>query len=35
MSEEHKQELINEAMALIDELELCIHYMFMSIKNLD
>jgi len=31
----NQQELIQEAMNLLDELELCIHYMFMSIKDLD
>lgn len=26
---------VEEAMNLINELELCIHYMFMSIKDID
>lgn len=35
MTEQEKQEILKQAMDLIDELELHIHYMFMAIKDLD
>jgi hypothetical protein len=35
MTKEQEQEILKQAMDLIDELELHIHYMFMAIKDLD